>query len=185
MTDIVDRLRGKYSVGPHLPNGNPEFGWRQFQVTPINLEAAEYIESLRARLELADKAHGQNFAELSKLYDAVVRENLELRKLLAGAQAHKERYYALKRQFQMASRFLVRESPHHYTLNIEVLRTGADSWAVMQGGNVLNNEGEFEYQPMPSSRDEDFLARTRFDFKTAMEKAEALPEHLLRVDYAS
>lgn len=47
---LVDRLRGKYASGPHLPNGLPEFGWRQFQATPINLEAAERIEKLEASL---------------------------------------------------------------------------------------------------------------------------------------
>lgn len=47
---LVDRLRGKYASGPHLPNGLPEFGWRQFQATPINLEAAERIEALEAAL---------------------------------------------------------------------------------------------------------------------------------------
>lgn len=31
---LVERLRGKYAVGPHLPNGNPEFGWRQFEAPP-------------------------------------------------------------------------------------------------------------------------------------------------------
>lgn len=48
--DIVDRLNGRYSVGPHLPNGEPEFGWRQFQATPVNKEAATIIEALRAAL---------------------------------------------------------------------------------------------------------------------------------------
>ena len=48
---LVDRLRGKYAMGPHLPNGNPEFGWKQFQATPINLEAAERIETLEAALK--------------------------------------------------------------------------------------------------------------------------------------
>lgn len=47
---LVDRLRGKYASGPHLPNGLPQFGWRQFQATPINLEAAERIEALEATL---------------------------------------------------------------------------------------------------------------------------------------
>lgn len=46
---LVDRLRGKYASGPHLPNGNPEFGWRQFQSPPIQHEAAAWID----RLELA------------------------------------------------------------------------------------------------------------------------------------
>lgn len=47
---LVDRLRGKYASGPHLPNGNPEFGWRQFQAPPIQHEAATRIEELEAAL---------------------------------------------------------------------------------------------------------------------------------------
>lgn len=47
---LVDRLRGKYASGPHLPNGNPEFGWRQFQAPPIQHEAAERIETLETLL---------------------------------------------------------------------------------------------------------------------------------------
>lgn len=43
---LVDRLRGKYACGPHLPNGNPEFGWKQFQAPPIQHEAADRIERL-------------------------------------------------------------------------------------------------------------------------------------------
>lgn len=49
---LVDRLRGKYASGPHLPNGNPEFGWRQFQAPPIQHEAAERIERLEAALRM-------------------------------------------------------------------------------------------------------------------------------------
>jgi hypothetical protein len=52
---LVDRLRGKYASGPHLPNGNPEFGWRQFQAPPIQHEAAARIETLETALrELLD-----------------------------------------------------------------------------------------------------------------------------------
>lgn len=47
---LVDRLRGKYASGPHLPNGNPEFGWKQFQAPPIQHEAAAEIEYLRTLL---------------------------------------------------------------------------------------------------------------------------------------
>lgn len=50
---LVDRLRGKYASGPHLPNGNPEFGWRQFQAPPIQHEAAARIESLEAAANMA------------------------------------------------------------------------------------------------------------------------------------
>jgi hypothetical protein len=58
---LVDRLRGRYASGPHLPNGNPEFGWRQFQAPPIQHEAAAEIERLnfelkavRNEIEIAD-----------------------------------------------------------------------------------------------------------------------------------
>lgn len=47
---LVDRLRGKYASGPHLPSGNPEFGWRQFQSPPIQHEAACRIAELEAAL---------------------------------------------------------------------------------------------------------------------------------------
>ena len=47
---LVDRLRGKYASGPHLPNGNPEFGWRQFQAPPIQHDAAKRIEALELAL---------------------------------------------------------------------------------------------------------------------------------------
>lgn len=63
---LVDRLRGKYAYGPHLPNGNPEFGWRQFQSPPIQHEAADRIEALEAEL-LASK-------EAIKISDQVVKD---------------------------------------------------------------------------------------------------------------
>jgi len=49
---LVDRLRGKYASGPHLPNGRPEFGWRQFEAPPIQHEAADRIEKLEAALNI-------------------------------------------------------------------------------------------------------------------------------------
>ncbi len=36
-------------------------------------------------------------------------------------------------------------------------------WAIRRNGSCLNNEGEWEYEPMPSSRDDDFMARCRYD----------------------
>lgn len=40
---------------------------------------------------------------------------------------------------------------------------GSDLWAVRRRGYVLNREGDFEYEPIPSGRDEEFLARCRFE----------------------
>lgn len=42
-------------------------------------------------------------------------------------------------------------------------REGPATWAVRLDGDCLNRQGEWEWEPMPSGRDEDFLARCRFD----------------------
>lgn len=49
---LVDRLRGRYANGPTLTNGEPEFGWREFPVPPIQHEAAAEIERLRTAQRL-------------------------------------------------------------------------------------------------------------------------------------
>ena len=35
-------------------------------------------------------------------------------------------------------------------------------WAIIQRGTCLNKEGKWEFEPMPSSRTEEFFERTRF-----------------------
>lgn len=37
-----------------------------------------------------------------------------------------------------------------------------DRWAVVMRGYVLDTDGEWEWEPTPSSRDDDFRRRTRF-----------------------
>ena len=37
-----------------------------------------------------------------------------------------------------------------------------DRWAVRFSGRVLNTSGEWEWEPQPSSRDDEFYARCRF-----------------------
>jgi hypothetical protein len=39
---------------------------------------------------------------------------------------------------------------------------GTVRYAVTRGGWVANRDREWEYEPIPSSRDDDFIARTRF-----------------------
>jgi hypothetical protein len=45
---------------------------------------------------------------------------------------------------------------------IELRNPEQNHWAVTRHGSVLNKDLEFEYEPMPSSRDEDFFNRCRF-----------------------
>lgn len=43
-------------------------------------------------------------------------------------------------------------------------RDGRTLWKIQtRDGWVINNKGEVECEPLPSSRDDEFLARTRFD----------------------
>ena len=65
---LTDRLRGKYASGPHLPNGNPEFGWRQFQAPPIQHDAADRIEALEAALR-GIVNHWDEFGEMMGVRD--------------------------------------------------------------------------------------------------------------------
>ncbi len=39
-----------------------------------------------------------------------------------------------------------------------------EKWAVRRSHSCLSKDGEWEYEPMPSSRDDAFYARCRFDF---------------------
>jgi len=48
---LTDRLRGKYASGPTMPNGEPEFGWREFPVPAIQKQAADEIDRLAAMVD--------------------------------------------------------------------------------------------------------------------------------------
>ncbi len=49
---LTDRLRGKYACGPIMPNGEPEFGWRQFETPPVQHEAATALEAQAKEIEV-------------------------------------------------------------------------------------------------------------------------------------
>lgn len=47
-----------------------------------------------------------------------------------------------------------------------------DVWAVRKRGWCLDIDGDWVYEPLPSSRDEDFKARCRFTLDEALVRAE-------------
>lgn len=59
-------------------------------------------------------------------------------------------------------------------------RDGADRWAVRDGGVCITREIESEYEPLPSSRTDEFLARCRFD---TFEEALAIAHAWIRKHY--
>lgn len=54
---------------------------------------------------------------------------------------------------------------HVDSIKIETAKQmdGSIKFAVRQSGACLSLEGEWEYEPIPSSRDDEFLKRCRFD----------------------
>jgi hypothetical protein len=57
--------------------------------------------------------------------------------------------------------------------DLRVERRSMVAWAVCEGTYVVNRDGEREHEPMPSSRDEAFIARTRFTLAEALRVARA------------
>lgn len=51
--------------------------------------------------------------------------------------------------------------------NISIESRGLDKWVVLSGGLVLNTGNQWEYEPLPSNRDDAFILRTRFSFSEA------------------
>ncbi len=48
---------------------------------------------------------------------------------------------------------------------------GTDTWAVVETGMCLNRDGDWEYEPLPSRRDEEFFTRCRFSLDEALRLA--------------
>lgn len=61
-----------------------------------------------------------------------------------------------------ATRYQVNED-----ITIELREDRTDRWAVIKSGSCLNTDLEWEYEPFPSSRDEDYLKRTRMSLEDA------------------
>jgi hypothetical protein len=66
---LIDRLNGRYACGPMMPNGEPEFGWREFEVPPINKEAADEIAALTARAEQAERERDRLIEDRARFPD--------------------------------------------------------------------------------------------------------------------
>lgn len=58
----------------------------------------------------------------------------------------------------------------HYAITVEYRGDGL--WAVCSGGFCFGTDGEWDFEPSPSSREDDWLATHRFDEATALELAE-------------
>lgn len=104
----------------------------------------------------------------TEMYDKALTELTTLRSLVAAAT-----------QFELQAEHNVLPGPYKPQITAHRMRQfdGSIKWAVRKGSEVLNKKGKWEYEPIPSSRTDKFLERTRFDsLESAIEAFEALRE---------
>lgn len=96
MTDLTHRLRCKYPLGPIQPNGEPEFGWRDFSgpaegvvlPTAIMLEAANRIDQHQRTLANIEAFVACDASAIS--YQSLGQYRTALLKMLRQTPAAKE-----------------------------------------------------------------------------------------------
>lgn len=65
----------------------------------------------------------------------------------------------------------------HFTITIEW--RSDDRWAVLDGHYCLGSDGEWEYEPQPSNRDDAWIDTHRFDLDTAKRLAKQAAPYLI------
>lgn len=63
-----------------------------------------------------------------------------------------------------------------WTITVEY--RGAGLWAVLHGGHALGTDGQWDYEPRPSDREDDWKAAHRFTLAEAVGKATELASRL-------
>lgn len=76
---------------------------------------------------------------------------------------------ALAAEAALAKAIVFEVGEHHF-----VESRGDGTWAIKNGGCVLNVDGVWEWEPSPSNRTDEFIARTRFDRDDAFRRAAAI-----------
>lgn len=77
-----------------------------------------------------------------------------------------------------AVKFYFGQDQFGYDIYVESRDKYNKTWVVSNGSGVWNADNEFEWEPSPSNRDDEFIARTRFDRDTAVLLAAALTKPL-------
>lgn len=83
----------------------------------------------------------------------------------------------------MATEYVVNAIPegvdevNRSLFDIKVAWRGKGRWAVLRSTRCLSVDGEWDWEPLPSSREDDWLDTHRFDLETALRLAkEAAPK---------
>jgi len=68
---------------------------------------------------------------------------------------------------------------NHTLYSVKVQWRGGETYAVERHGQVLGSDGEWDYEPLPSSREDDWIATHRFTYDRAHQLACEAATHVV------
>lgn len=119
---------------------------------------------VRIRSERGDQAFVQEVANLTTpgIYSPL------------NACCYREQCKALEARALAAEAALAQATVFDIGNHRTIESRGGGKWAIKDGGCVLSVDGVWEYEPNPSNRTDEFIARTRFDRDDAFRRAAAI-----------
>lgn len=137
-------------------NGRDEAGWNTYAVREA-VDHRKYMER--------DSRYATDLREASTTLSTLSTKNAELEREVKRLREANEELRIERDHFAEVG---AKAISFKISGNVYVESRGAGIWAVTSGGrSVLNSDGEWEFEPMPSSRTDEFIARTRFSFSDA------------------
>lgn len=123
---------------------------------------------LRAAEPGSDRA-GDYTAARQALFDAAMESAGDVTALLAEVDRLRDR---LSHATAFTVSILPSDNINHHLYAIKVEYRGRGTWAVSWMGECLGADGEWDYEPIPSERSDEWLAAHRFDLEAALRLAQ-------------
>lgn len=190
----IERLNGQlaecYRLSGADPDGNKDWRLAPRAVTEVKRlreESDAEIERLQRDLETAQAAltkAGKDKSDSEEQIATLQRENAELRGYREQTRIHYvhtlAKLAAAEAALDTATEFMFAKDTF---IRKAIQRDGGTKWKVSRNGEVLATDGEWEYEPLPSSRDDEFLARTRYEtFNAAIDAAKSVEPDYCETD---
>lgn len=133
-------------------------------LTAMPAEVCGLVAELRDEDFRHEMQHLRSSSEIDRLFQAAASLIQSQASRIAELEAENEHF---KEIGSLAVKF-------RFSDDIFVESRGPGVWVVTNGSSVLNNLGEWEYEPRPSSRTDEFIDRTRLAFSDAVRAARTL-----------
>lgn len=136
------------------------------------VDVKENLKIVREALDRARLLVGLAGPHLVETLEKVERARVALDDLEVQVEDWRRRARRSSSSMTEAIVYEVRGSDGRPFATVE--KRGTHSWCISRNGSVLANTGEWVYEPLPSSRTDEFIASTRFTLDFALDKAREL-----------